>query len=125
MVDPAGVQFAQQAHHRLAVGRIQVSGRLVRQQDQRIAAQRARHRDALLLTARELRRIVLHAVRHADALQRLLHAPLALRRRHAAIRQRQFHVLVHREIADQVERLEDKADLAVADARPLATASAR
>ncbi len=51
-----GVQFAQQAHHGLAIGRIQVPGGLVGEQDQGIAAQRARHGDALLLTAGELRR---------------------------------------------------------------------
>src|SRR4051812_25703961 len=49
-----GVQLAQQAHYRFAVGGVQVAGRLVREQDQRIAAQRAGHRDTLLLTAREL-----------------------------------------------------------------------
>ena len=85
----------------------------------RIAAQRARHGHALLLTARELRRIVLHAVRHAHPLERFLHALLALGRAHAAIGQRQFDVLVHRKVADQVERLEDKADLPVADAGAL------
>ena len=61
-----------------AVLRIQVSGRLVREQDGRIAGQRARDRHALLLTARELRRIMLDAVRHAHALQRLVDALLAL-----------------------------------------------
>ena len=80
MVEPACVQLAQQVHDRFAVGRIQVSGGLVRQQNQRIAAQRARHGHALLLAARKLRRVVLHAVRHAHALQSFLHAPLALRR---------------------------------------------
>src|ERR1019366_9104351 len=73
---PGGVQFAQQAHDRLTVGRIEVSGGLVGEQDERIAAQSARHGDTLLLTAGELRGIVFHAVRHADAFQRFLHAPL-------------------------------------------------
>ena len=41
-------------------------------------------------------------------------------RRHSPIGERQFHVLVHREIADQVERLENEADFAIADARALA-----
>ena len=48
-----------------------------------------------------------------------VHALLALGRAHAAVGQRQLHVLEHVEIADQVEALEDEADLAVADARPL------
>src|SRR5260370_32705000 len=52
------VQIAQQLHDRLAVLRIEVSSRLVSHQNQRIANQRTCHRDALLLTARELRRVV-------------------------------------------------------------------
>jgi len=41
------------------------------------------------------------------------------------VRQRQFDVLEHREIADQVETLEDKADFAVADPRALGVAQLR
>ena len=39
--------------------------------------------------------------------------------RHAAVGERQLDVLVDREVADQVERLEDEADLPVADAGAL------
>ena len=126
MVDPACVQFAQQIHDGFAIGGVQVTGRLIRQQDQRIAAQRARHGHALLLTARELRRD--SASCGATSPRARAHpapAACAPRRRHAAISQRQFHVLVDREIADQVECLEDEADLAVADARPLGKLQAR
>src|SRR6516225_8613287 len=89
------VQVAQQVHHRLAVRRIEVPGGLVSEQDQRIARERTRHGDALLLAARELARQVLRAVRHAHPLERLADAPLALGGRHAAIGERQLHVLVH------------------------------
>src|SRR5674476_323834 len=90
-------------------------------QQQRVAVARALSGDPLiLLAARKLRRVMLHAVRHPHALQGLLDAPLALRPRHAAVSQRQFHVLVHGKIADQVEGLEDETYFAVADARPLA-----
>jgi hypothetical protein len=44
---------------------------------------------------------------------------LALGGRHAAVDQRQLDVLEHRQVADQVEALEDEADLAVAHARAL------
>ena len=37
----------------------------------------------------------------------------------AAIRERQLHVLVHGEVADQVERLEDEPDLPIPNARAL------
>ena len=115
----AAVQLAKQLHHRFAVRRIEVTRRLVGEEDERIAGDGAGDGDALLLTAGELRRIVLHAVAHAHALERIGDALLALGRRHAAVRERQLDVLVDREIADQVERLEDEADLAVADAGAL------
>ncbi len=56
-----GVQLGEQRHHLLAVLRVQVTRRLVGEQDRRAADERARDGDALLLTARELRRIVVQA----------------------------------------------------------------
>ena len=114
------VQLAQQVHDRLAVVRVEVAGGLVGEQDRGIADERARHRDALLLAARELAGQVLRAVRHADALERLVTRFSRSAGRHAAVGERQLDVLVHGEIADQVEALEDEPDLAVADARALA-----
>src|ERR1043166_3940772 len=105
---PFAVQLAQQLHHRFAVFRVEVSGGLVRQQDRRRAGDGAGDRDALLLTARELRGKVLGAVRHADLLERRHHALLALGRLHAAVGERQLHVLVDVEVANQVEALEDE-----------------
>ena len=113
------VQLAEQLHDGFAVLRVEVSGRLVRQQDRRGAGDGAGDRDALLLTARELRGQVLGAVRHADLLERRHHALLALGRLHAAIGERQLDVLVDVQVADQVEALEDEPDLAVAHARAL------
>src|SRR5712664_2263307 len=114
------VQIAQQLHDRLAVLRIEVSGRLVSHQNERIANQRARHGDTLLLTARELRRVVAQPVSHSDAFQRVLYLLLPFRSACAAIRQRQLDVLIHRQVPDQVERLENKSNLAVADSRAFA-----
>jgi hypothetical protein len=57
------VQLAEEIHHRFAAARIEVAGRLVREQNQRLAGHRASDRDALLLTARELAREVLRAMR--------------------------------------------------------------
>src|SRR6516162_1743617 len=45
------VQLAQQSHNRFSVVRIEISGRLIGQQDQGIASQRPRYRHALLLAA--------------------------------------------------------------------------
>src|SRR5581483_1987531 len=49
-----------------------------------------------------------------------MYALFALGAGHAAVGERQFDVFVDGEIADQIERLENKADLTVADAGPLA-----
>src|SRR5690349_21520331 len=91
------VQLGEQLHDRLAVARVEVTGRLVGEQNGGLADHRAGDGDALLLTAGELRRVVLHAVRHADPLESLLHPLLALLRGHAAVGQRQLDVLVDRQ----------------------------
>src|SRR6185295_1046057 len=109
----AAMQLAQEIHHGFAASRVEVSGRLVREQDERLAGDGAGDGDALLLTAGQLAGEVLGAVRHADPLQRRFDALLALRRLHAAIRERQLDVLEYRQVANQVEALEDESDLAV------------
>src|SRR5205085_3084971 len=113
------MQFAQQVHYRLAVFGVEVSGRLVREQDQRLTGHSASDGDALLLTARQLTRQMLRAMRHADALKRIGYALLAFGARQAAISERQFDVLIDVQVADQIEALKDEADLAVAYARAL------
>src|SRR5438067_11305483 len=50
------VERAEQLHDFFALRRVQVAGRLVRENDLRIGDDRARDADALLLTARELAR---------------------------------------------------------------------
>ncbi len=64
------MQFAEQMHHSFAVVRIEVTGRLVREQNRRSAGKRASNCDALLLPAGELARQVFCPMRHAHALQR-------------------------------------------------------
>src|SRR3954468_8908872 len=113
------MQLAKELHHRFAIRRVEVTRRLVGEQDEWIAGDRAGHSDALLLTARELRRIMLHAMAHPHTLEGVGDALLALGRRHSTVGERKLDVLVHSEIVDQVERLEDETDLSVADARAL------
>src|ERR1051325_163865 len=76
----------------------------------------ADRRRSLLLAPRELCGIVLDAMRHADPLECFGDPLLPLGARKAAIGERQLHVLVDGENADQVEGLEDEGDLPVADA---------
>src|SRR5687768_5769914 len=113
------MQLVDELHHRLAVRRVEVTRRLVGQKEERIAGDGPGNRNALLLTAGELAGVVLHAVRHAHALERLLHALPALGAVHAAVGQRQLDVLGNRQVADQVERLENESDLPIADPRAL------
>src|SRR5205823_9942459 len=113
------VQFLEQIHHGFAITGVQVTSRLVREQDRGMTSERTRNRDTLLLTTGKLTREMLRAMAHADTLERSNHMFLTLTRRHAAIGERELDVLVHREIADEVKALEDEADLAIADARTL------
>ena len=77
------------------------------------------HGHTLLLTAGELAGEVLGAMRHLHALERGNHPLLPFGGPHAAVGEWQLDVLVDREIADQIEALEDEADLAVPHVRPL------
>ena len=66
-VDRDGV--AQQVEHRGARGRVEVARRLVGEQHGRARDQRAGDRDALLLAAGQLGRLVVAALGQADAVQ--------------------------------------------------------
>src|SRR5215471_3155377 len=112
------VQFMQQLHYGFTVVRVEIAGRFVRQQNRRMTGQSASDCNALLLTARKLRRVVAQAVCHADAFERFHHARLALGRGHLlAIGQRKFDVLINREVADEVETLKNETNFAVSYTR--------
>ena len=81
--------------------------------------QRARDRDALLLAAGELRRMMAGAMREADAIERFFRALVPLRGRHLRVDERQLDVLGGRGARQQVEVLEHEADELVAHARQL------
>jgi ABC-type dipeptide/oligopeptide/nickel transport system ATPase subunit len=61
------VKLAKQVHYSFAVRRVEITGRLVGQQYQRIASHRARNSNTLLLAARELAGKVLASMSHADS----------------------------------------------------------
>ena len=109
------VDVAQQLHDVAAVGAVEVAGRLVGQHDRRIVGQRARERHALLLAARELRRVVMRAAGQPDFLeQRSARAP---RVGDAGDLHRHGDVLVRGQRRDEVEELEDEPDLLAAQPR--------
>jgi hypothetical protein len=99
----------------LLAGRlVEISGRLVRHQDGGIRRQRAGERDALLLAAGELRRIMMQPVAKPDRGQLLRRA--FGRVGIAGEFQRHRDVFQRGHGRDQMERLEYDADLAAAEA---------
>ena len=108
------VELAEHAHDLLAVRGVEVAGRLVGQDQLGLADQGAGDGDALLLAARQLRRPMLGAVRDADLVEHSLDPLPALRCRVIVIEQRELDILAHRKLVDQVEALEDEADVALA-----------
>ena len=68
------VDVEQQLDDRLPGGAVEIAGRLVGEQDRRIVGERPRDRDALLLAARELRRVVMAAIGQTDFVEQLLRA---------------------------------------------------
>jgi hypothetical protein len=103
------VELEHQRHHRLAGREVEAAGRFVGQQQRRPNHEGARQRDALLLASRQHARIVAQPLAQADAAQHLggqcpgVGAALELERQH--------HVLERIEIIEQLEALEDEADL--------------
>ena len=108
-------------HHLDARPRIEVARRLVRKQDRRLGHQRARDRHALLLTARQLIRMMMRAVGKPDRGKRRhrLLPPLAHRTLVAVVEQRQLHVLDGRRSRQQVEALKHEPDRRVPHVREL------
>ena len=107
------VELAQQAQHDLFVLRVEIAGGLVGEDDARIVDERARDAHALLLASGKMRRQMLRAVGQPHPLQRLERFALV---GHAVEVLRQHHVLERRQVGDQVELLEDEADLLGAEA---------
>ena len=108
-------EFFQQFHDGFAIFGVEISGGLIGEKDERITDQCARDGYALLLTAGELRRVMLRAMCHADAFERAL-GFLFARRTHAAISEWKLDVFIDCKIADQIESLKDKSNFAIADA---------
>ncbi len=110
-----GVLGEQQIDDLLAGGLVEIAGRLVRDQDRRIGRQRAGQRDALLLAAGQLRRIMMQAVAEADRSQFLRGARGRIGI--AGELERHRDIFQRRHGRDQMKRLEHDADLAAAKAR--------
>ena len=110
-----GVDRSQQLHDVPAVRAVEVAGRLVGEHDRRVVRQRAGERHALLLAAGQLRRIVVGAPGQSDFFEQPLGARADVRC--AGNLHRHGDVLVGGERRNQMEELEDEADLLPAQLR--------
>jgi len=109
-------------HERQHVGRprgVEVSRRLVAQDDHRIVDEGSRDRDALLLAAGKLHRPVSEPVGQSDRVQRPVGSRARRTARRTGVLRRQRNVLPRRQRGNQVERLEYEAHGLRADLRAL------
>src|ERR1700688_1561447 len=96
---------------------VQISRRLVRQQDRRLVHQRAGNGYALLLPAGHLRGKVLRAIREAHHGQRIGSSLAALGLVNSRVQRWQFHIFERRGSRQQVESLKDESNFLVANQR--------
>ena len=106
-----------------ARGRVEVAGRLVREQHRRLRDERAGNRDALLLPAGELGRAVRQPVAETHVGDELVEP--AVLRLLARDRQRERDVLLRVKHRQQVEELEDEADVLTPQLRQVVVAERR
>src|SRR3989442_365985 len=112
---PLAVQVGEDLHDLLTRGRVEVAGRLVGEQDARLVHQRPRDSHALPLAAGQLVRLVLHPIPQRHALQRPRGPRAPCRGPKPRVDEGQLHVVQGGRAGQQVEGLEDEADLLVAD----------
>src|SRR5881409_3240843 len=105
------VEAAEQVEDLLSGLRVELPGGLVRQEERRVIREGHSDGDPLLLAAAQLVGTVARTLRHAHELEQLLPAFRADRRALPREPQRQFDVFFGGERGDEVEELEDEADL--------------
>ena len=101
-------------HNVCGIHAVEISGRLISQQDGRVIGQRSRNRDALALTGRKLVRVPVHALFEAHFAQQSfgpLHAAVAAM---TYAKQRRLHIFNCAQGGQQVKRLENKPDMMAA-----------
>jgi hypothetical protein len=108
------VKFAEEIEDLAAGLRIEVSGRLVGEEERRLVDECPRDGDALALTAGQLVRLMAHPILETDGDQRLFGQLAPLRTWNLRVDERQLHVLQRCGARQKIECLEDETDLLVA-----------
>src|SRR4051812_24626228 len=93
---PLAVEALENLHHLDGRARVERARRLVGEYERRVVDERARNRHALLLSARELVRVVLLAPDESDRMQRFERASVSFRRVGPGVEHRQLDVFESR-----------------------------
>ena len=108
------MQLTEQLHDLRAAGAVQRAGGFIGQQQPGLSHNGAGNGHALALAAGELVRPMVNPVGKAHGFQRGAGTLAPLLLLHAAVQKRQRHIIQRRQLGQQVEGLEHKADLLVA-----------
>src|SRR6185312_1680807 len=92
-----GIQPAEERDDLLAGSCVQLTSRLIGEEQRRTIRERARDRDPLLLSSGQLRWPMTHAITQIHVTQQLRASLPSLRSRHARLRHRQLDILSRRE----------------------------
>ena len=113
------VELKQDVQDFVAHVAVQVSGRFIGQDEGRASHNGARNGDPLFLPPGKLGREVFHAVAEPHFFQSFFCQFPAIAAAAGAIEQGDFHVVQYREVVDEVETLENEANLLIADTSQL------
>ena len=109
------MQFVEEVEQRAFRRRVEISRRFVRQHDGWFRHQSTCDRDSLLLASRQFARTVGDPIAEADLVQGFECTLSSDRSWNSLIEQRDADVLHDVQFADQIEGLEDEADLSTSD----------
>ena len=117
---PLIVQLLERSQHDLARLRIEITGRLVGQDDRGVIDERTGDSDALDLPAGQLiGQVKVALLVHTDRGQRVTRGDFAFDEADPGVNERQGHVPEHGGPREQVERLEDEPNFILTDIREI------
>ena len=113
--NPGGVQLLEHTEELFAGPRVEISRRFVGEHERRTIDQRTGNRDALLLSAGHLARLMVHAVAKTHLLQQVAAPPVSfpIGNLRGRVGEGHHHVVEGIRPRQEVEALEDKADFSV------------
>ena len=104
----------------MTIGRIEITGRFIRQDQLGVVDHCPCYRHTLLLSAGKLLGIVVSAMHDLHFIQHCFHPYLPVGRFNAGIDQGQFYILKNSQFIDEVETLEHEPDIVFTEISPFA-----